>query len=724
MRILVTGGAGYLGSSLVPILIERGHNVRVFDRFCFGEEPLRHVVSSQQCEVVHGDVRRLDAHPGLLDGIETIIHLAGLANDPSCDLDPEMAFDVNVEGTRHLVCAAIRTGGRRFVLASSCSVYGKGVFDLVDEQSPPNPVSVYAETKRAAEEVLAALCGDAFEMVVARPATLFGWSPRMRFDLAINQMAATAVRQGRITVRGGGAQWRPFIHVCDAARAFALLVEAPSDTVCGQIFNIGCDAGNFVIRDLAEHVGGILGNVPVETARDDEDRRSYRVQFGKFQKAFTFEPEYTVRAGALEIEEKLRDAALDPFDEVYFNLRRMKRLLATPVAQGGEPVAARFVPLAQPSLGVEEEEAAIEAMRSGWLTSGPQLDAFEKAFCETVGAAHTVPVCSCTAALHLCLAHLGVGPGDEVVMSPITWASAANTVVNMGAKVVFADVVPDTLNIDPDAVARAVTARTKAIMPVHLAGHPCDLDAVYDIGNRHGIPVVEDAAHALGASYKRALIGSSGQFACFSFYAVKNITTIEGGAVAVKDDAAAQELRLLAANGIRATAWDRRAQDAAVPPPEVVRPGYKYLMGNVSAAIGIEQLKKLERFCAARQRLARMYHTALSDIDEIVLPAVRNDVTHAWHLFIIRLRLEAVTKTRDEIAHALHLENIGTGVHFFGLHLHQYYRETLGIAPEQLPEASKASYEILSLPLYPAMTDKHVRQVAEALKKILTHARK
>ncbi|NIA13975.1 MAG: aminotransferase class I/II-fold pyridoxal phosphate-dependent enzyme [Nitrospiraceae bacterium] len=723
MRVLVTGGGGYLGCHLVPLLLEQGHEVRVFDRFCFGDEPVAAFADYPHCEVIRGDVRRLQEAPALLDGIDAVVHLAGLTNDPSCALDPEMAADVNVESTRELANQAAQHGVTRFVFASSCNVYGHGVFEFLDEESPPNPVSTFAKTKIAAETALLQMAGEHFEPVVARNATLFGWSPRMRFDVAIHHMVAHAVRTNGIKVMGGGNQWRPFIHVHDAARAFLALLEAPASAVSGQVFNVGDDNANIRIIDLARRVAETVGDVPIEIPKDDDELRDYRVQFGKIRDTLGFHCEHTIQDGINEIYDALRGNPIDPFDEIFFNAHRMKRLRATPVGEGGEPIAARFIPLAKPTLGEEEEEAVIEALRSGWLTSGPHLQAFEKAFADTVAAPHAIAVSSCTAALHLCLHHLGVRPGDEVITSPITWASTGNTVLHMGAKLVFADIERDSLNISPEAIERAITDRTRVIMPVHLAGRPCDLDAIHAIGERHGIPVVEDAAHALGAAYKGAPIGNCGPYACFSFYAIKNITTMEGGTITVQNQDDADHLRLLAANGLQATAWERYGRSAVAAPAQVVDPGYKYLMGNISAAMGVQQLKKFASFKAARRRLVGMYRAVLADVDEIALPAATNgDWEHAWHLFVIRLDLDKLTKTRDEIAADLRRENIGTGVHFYGLHLHPYYRETFGLTPEDFPEATAASNEVLSLPLHPQMTDRNVHEVVEALKKVLAHA--
>jgi dTDP-4-amino-4,6-dideoxygalactose transaminase/nucleoside-diphosphate-sugar epimerase len=725
MRILVTGGGGYLGACLAKLLLERGHSVRIFDRFCFGEEAVGDLAKLPGCEIVKGDIRRLQEVQTLLDGVDAVAHLASLSNDPSCSLDAEMAADVNIESTRELANKAMQKGARRFVFASSCNVYGAGMFDILDEDSPPNPVSNFGRTKLEAERLLLSMCNDHFAPVVGRTASMFGWSTRMRFDIAINQMVAAALRNGAIKVMGGGGQWRPFIHVRDAARAFAAMLEEDASKVSGRIFNVGQDDLNWRIVDLVRHVAKIIGNTKVEIEKDDDDLRTYRVQFGKIRDVLGFHCEHSVDDGVRELREALmKHADLDPFNDIYFNVKRLKQLLATPVDEGGEPIAARFIPLAKPCLGQEEEDAVIAALRSGWLTSGPHVKTFEKSLAEITDAPHVVAVCSCTAALHLCLDDLGVKPGDEVITSPITWASTGNTILHMGAKPVFADIRRETLNIDPESIERAITDRTRVIMPVHMAGQPCELDAIYAIGAKHGIPIVEDAAHALGATYKGKRIGSYGDLACFSFYAIKNVTTMEGGAVAVRDPDMAARFRMMAANGMSATAWDRYGRSAVARPPEVIRPGFKYLMSNVGAAIGVEQLKRFSTFQTARKRLAHMYQSVLSDLEEIWIPSVIDDVDHAWYSFIIRLRLDKLSKDRDEIAAALRRENIGTGVHFLGLHLHPYYREMLGTHPEDLPEATAASYEVLSLPLYPLMTEKNVHEVVEALKKALTHARR
>lgn len=724
MRVVVTGGGGYLGTWVTALLLEKGHSVRSFDRFCFSRDAIEEFSGNPNYESVEGDIRNLQNYPNLLDDADAVIHLAGLANDPSCDLDPEMTIDVNIDASLELLNMAARKKIRRFAFASSCSVYGQGVHEFLDELSPTNPVSAYAVSKIDVEKVVLGMKSDTFEPVAARMATLFGWSRRMRFDLAVNQMTATAVTTDKIKVMGGGKQWRPFVHVRDAARAFVMMVEAPAEKISGEAFNVGSDDQNVQILDLAKQVAEVLGGIELDIQREDDDRRTYRVVFDKIKNVLGYETETTIKDAIKEIEADIRAKGYDPFDEQFFNVRRMQTLLKTPVEDGGEPVAPRLIPLAKPIWDEEEETAVLETMRSGWVTSGPHIGKFEQAFAEAVDAPHVVATQSCTVAIHLCLAHLGVGPGDEVIIPPVTWASVGNIILNMGAKPVFADIDVDTLCMAAKSLESGITENTKAIIPVHMAGRAADLDALYAVAHKHNVPIIEDAAHALGTRYNGRKIGAEADFACFSFYAIKNITTIEGGAIACRDEEVANHLRRLAGNGMGVNAWDRYGRSAVPTPPEVVEPGFKYAMGNLSAAIGIKQLRKWPEFHKRRLRLATMYRKSLKEIPEVSLQSVDDPESHAWHLMIIRLDLQKLTKDRNEIAHALRQENVATGFHFYGLHLHEYYRETLGCTPEDTPNATKASSEVLSLPLYPGMSDKNVTEVVDALKKVLNHARK
>lgn len=728
MRLLITGGGGYLGYWVVREALSKGHVVRVFDRFSFlseGMTPETLFVENnfgRNLEIIPGDIRRLQEQQNLLYGIEGVIHLAGLSSDPTCALDPEIAYEVNVECTRELARQCIQSGIRPFVFASTCAVYGQGVFPILDEESPVNPVSVFAETKIEAEKALLDMSSAQFTPRVARMGTLFGISGRMRFDLAVNHMTASAVRNRSILVKGGGNQWRPFIHVRNAAQ---ILVSLASDTdLSGKsgIFNVGWDTQNCTIAALAEKVAARCSQVPVTTARDDDDQRNYKVRFSKIAETVPLPEQISFEEGIDELKVYLDNPDINPFSEAFFNVERMKKLRATPVDAGGEPVAARFIALSKPNLGEDEERAVLQVLRSGWLTSGPQITFFEKSFAEKVNAPYAVSVSSCTAALHLCLAALAIKPGDEVITSPITWASTGNTILTMGATVRFVDVDPHTLNMDPLQLEATITEKTRAIIPVHMAGLSCNMDPIRAIAKRHGIPVIEDAAHAFGSEYRKKPVGAEG-LACFSFYATKNITTMEGGMITTDDESLAHRLRRLAGNGMGSSAWDRYGRSAVSGPAEVLEPGYKYALSNVSAALGVEQLKKFEQFRAARKRIAELYLSVLSDVPELEMPPDAEDGRHAWHLFIIKIRPNTLSVSRNSVIEALRRENIGTGIHFYGLHLHQYYREVLGMRPEDFPQATDVSDRIISLPLHPGLNDRHVQEVVSALKKVISYHR-
>ncbi|MGE3163781.1 MAG: DegT/DnrJ/EryC1/StrS family aminotransferase [Planctomycetota bacterium] len=389
-----------------------------------------------------------------------------------------------------------------------------------------------------------------------------------------------------------------------------------------------------------------------------------------------------------------------------------------PAVEGGVPVRADFLPFSRPSLGDAEEQEVLATLRSGWITTGPRTARFEELLRGATGARSVLAVNSCTAALHLSLVGLGVGPGDEVITTAVTWPSTANVVVHCGATPVFVDIEPETFNLDLSQVEAKITSATRAIVPVHMAGLPVDLDRVHAIAARHGLEVVEDAAHALGASAGGQPIGSRSRFVCFSFYPIKNITTGEGGALAMNREADEERLRVLALHGITRDAWKRYTNEGS-PHWDCVAPGFKYNMPDLCAALGIHQLARLQEFTERRRRLALRYRELLADIEEIILPASLEREGQAHHLFIIMVRPELLRIDRDGFVAALKAENIGTGIHFRGLFLHPYYRDRFGLRSADFPQATFTSDRIVSLPLYPAMSDADVVSVASAIRKLV-----
>jgi len=390
-----------------------------------------------------------------------------------------------------------------------------------------------------------------------------------------------------------------------------------------------------------------------------------------------------------------------------------------------------FLPFSLPTIGEEEIAEVVDSLRSGWITTGPKTKQFEEEFREYIGARHAIAVNSCTAGLHIALAALGIGPGDEVIVPTLTFCSTANVVVHLGARPVLVDVGED-FNITPEAIERAITSRTRAIIPVHYGGQPCDLDAIYSLAARYNLAIVEDAAHAVGAAYRGHKIGSDSLrlaasdlrvVTCFSFYATKNMTTGEGGMITTADDELAERMRLLSLHGMSRDAWKRYTSTGSWY-YEVLLPGYKYNMTDIQAALGIHQLRKLDDFIAIRRRYARMYDEGFADMPEVERPIIHSDRTHTYHLYVIRLNLERLTIDRAQFIEELKALNIGTSVHFIPVHLHPYYRNTFGYRPGDCPVAERLYERIISLPLFPRMTEDDVRDVIQAVKDVISRHRR
>jgi len=396
---------------------------------------------------------------------------------------------------------------------------------------------------------------------------------------------------------------------------------------------------------------------------------------------------------------------------------------STLASLGGRPVRKEFLPFALPLLGEEEKREVLKVLESGWITTGPRTFEFEKKIAAYVGASHAVALSSCTAALHVSLAALGVADGDEVITSTLTFCSTANVILHLRAKPVLVDVERDTLTIDPTQLEKRVTPKTKAIVPVHYAGHPCRMDEIGAIARANGLHVVEDAAHALGAAYRGKKIGIISDLSCFSFYAIKNITTAEGGAVTLENDELANRIRLYSLHGMSKDAWKRYASTGSWY-YEVLYPGFKYNLTDIQAALGLCQLQKLETFLAKRRELAALYDEAFSDMEELSTLSVRSEATHARHLYPILLNLEKLATDRARFIEELRAENIGTTVNFVPVHMHPYYRDTFGYRSGDFPVAEDAYARLISLPLYPRMTTQDAQDVIEAVRKVALHYRK
>jgi len=374
-----------------------------------------------------------------------------------------------------------------------------------------------------------------------------------------------------------------------------------------------------------------------------------------------------------------------------------------------------FLPFNRPSIGPTEIESVVACLKSGWITTGPVCKAFEDQFCQLTGASHAVTLTSATAGMHLALLVLGIGPGDEVITPSMTFASTVNMIIMLGAKPVFVDVDYATLNIDADRIAEKITARTRAVIPVHFAGAPADMDRIIALADRHGLAVIEDAAHAIGTYYKGIHAGGFGKTAIFSFHPIKNITTGEGCIVTLSQEEMEKKIRLLRFHGIERDAWKRYGKGGN-PEYDIQQAGFKYNLTDMQAALGVAQLSRLNDFNRRRTDLVRLYMEGLKGLSGLDLPGIPGyPHVHSHHLFIVK----TLALQREALMEKLSQYNIGYGLHFPATHLLSHVRRLFATGEGMLPETERASASILSLPLFPDMKDEDVYYVCDALRDIL-----
>jgi dTDP-4-amino-4,6-dideoxygalactose transaminase len=376
----------------------------------------------------------------------------------------------------------------------------------------------------------------------------------------------------------------------------------------------------------------------------------------------------------------------------------------------------KFIPFHKPSIGPEEFEAVARVLESGWLTTGPLAQQFEREFADYIGCRYAVAVNSCTAALQLALDALGIKAGDEILVPTYTFTASAAVVAHMGACPVLCDTCPGGFNVDPADLERRITSRTRAIMGIHIAGEPCDLAAIRRIAFRNGLHLIQDAAHALPASCRGERIGSNSEATAFSFYATKTITTGEGGMFVTNNENCARRAALMRLHGISGDAWKRYSREGSWY-YNVIEAGFKMNMPDILAAIGLAQLRKADRFHHRRQEIASRYLNLLSPVEELEMPPLADG--HSWHLFIVRLRSAYLSRSRREFIEDLKHAGIGTSVHFIPLHMHPYYRSHYGHKKGDFPNAENAYERAISLPIYPDMSDGDVEYVANAVKRIV-----
>jgi len=385
---------------------------------------------------------------------------------------------------------------------------------------------------------------------------------------------------------------------------------------------------------------------------------------------------------------------------------------------GGTPVRKTMLNYARQWVDQDDIEAVVKVLQGDWLTTGPSVREFENAVSTYTGANEAVAVNTGTAALHAAAFAAGIGPGDEVIVPPITFVASANCVLYLGGKPVFADVRPDTLNIDSEDIERKITSKTKAIVAVDLTGQPCDHDAIRNLAQQHNLIVIEDAAHALGASYKGRKVGMLQDLTTLSFHPVKHITTAEGGMVLTRDPEKAKRMRSFRHHGIDVDLHKRNVANLWIY--DVINLGHNYRIPDLNCALGISQLRKLDSWLARRREIAERYNRAFSNLPQIEIPYVMSDCVPAWHLYVIRLNLDMLRVGRETIFKALRAENIGVNVHYIPIHWLSYY-QSLGYQKGECPVAEQEYERLVTIPLYPAMSNQDVEDVVTAVHKVIAH---
>ncbi len=394
-----------------------------------------------------------------------------------------------------------------------------------------------------------------------------------------------------------------------------------------------------------------------------------------------------------------------------------------PAIEGGKPVREDFLPYGTQWFDQEEINEVVDTLKSNWITTGPKMRLFEERFKDYVGCKYSVAVNSGTAALHISTSCIDINPGDEVITTPFTFVASANCVIYRGGTPIFADIKRDTYNIDPIEIKKKITPKTKAIIPVHFAGQPCDMDEISEIAEENNLFIIEDAAHAIDAIYNGRKIGTISDLTVFSFHPVKNITTAEGGMVTTNNYNFYEKLLMFRTHGISKDAEKRFGKSGGFY-YDMQLLGFRYNLSELHASLGIHQLNKLESFQKRRREIVKIYNRELGDIEEIVLPFVKKKVKHSWHLYVIQLNLEKLKVDRDYIFKALREENIGVNVHYIPVHYHSYYQNKYGLTKGVLPNVEEIFPRIITIPLFPKMNDDDVYDVIRALEKVLNYYKK
>ncbi|MEW5692169.1 MAG: bifunctional SDR family oxidoreductase/aminotransferase class I/II-fold pyridoxal phosphate-dependent enzyme [Candidatus Hydrogenedentota bacterium] len=714
-NLLIAGGAGYLGTVLVKLLLENNHFVRVLDRCFFGEASLDSFKTNPNFELLKCDIRWIPRET--FNNIDVLIDVSGLSNDPSCALNPDLTLAINRDGSINLAKAAKESGVKQLIFSSSCSVYGSGDTLFLKEDSKCKPVSLYAKCKLIVEEALFNMCDKNFAVTVLRNGTFYGLSKRMRFDLLVNIMTARAFKDKKIFVVGGGEQWRPLVQVEDAATAFLKIINSKREKVAGEIFNVGSDDQNFRVITVANMINDIIPDAKLIKVPEDQDIRTYNVSFEKIKKVLDFVPAHNVPEAIIKIRDALAKGVvkfegdkdeMTVTTERYINLTKFNPMLE----EKDKHIIKRTVEFYKHNIDEKDILNVQQTLYSIFLTTGNITKKFETDLSEYLGVKRVIGTTSCTESLFLVLKALGITQDDEVITTPMSFVATANAIEHCGAKPVFIDVEEETGNIDANLIEDAITEKTKAILPVHLYGHMCDMKKISQIAKKHKLYLIEDCAHCVEGVRDDIRPGAVSDAACFSFYATKNITSGEGGAIGTNNEELANTLVKLRLHGLSADAATRYSGRFKQFDMELL--GYKANMSNVDAALLIGQLSRIEELLSKRERIANRYYEGLSKIKNIRLPAILHNVKHSRHLFTIWVRADI----RDEFIYKLQDKGIGVAVNYKPIHLMKYYAEKYGYKKGMFPVSERIGSETISIPFYPRLTDAEIDYIIESIKDI------
>ncbi|MBN1592720.1 MAG: NAD-dependent epimerase/dehydratase family protein [Candidatus Coatesbacteria bacterium] len=712
-KILVTGGAGYLGCQLCPLLVEKGADIRVFDRLYFSDSGLLSVLDKDRFELVKGDIRAIEKFHWLLDGVWAVVHLASLANDPSCDLSPTMAEEINHLATIKLAKMAQARGVERFVFASSASVYGSCGDKLVGEMSPLLPVSLYARLKIKSERALLAMSDEKFAVTALRQATLYGYSPRMRFDLAINLMTMSAVEKGEIIVLGGGAQWRPFLHVHDAARAIAMVLNSDRKLITSEVFNVGRNEHNLRIRDLADIVADELPDINVEVAPDDADRRSYRVRFDKIGDVLGYQTERTPADGVKEIAEALHGGLLpEPYSTPYFNVMHLKRLMNIPVAEGGETARTKFLPNCLPAISSTDREKISDSLKGiadGQL--GDPIGEFESSLRENFDIAAALLLHSHYLAILGAFSMLKRDGCRSIIMHPFADSRVHTAASQLGFEPIICEIDENTLCFDLDRLRRHLEKGATALVAGSVLDLPEQLEIIDAMLTETQCSLIVDAQNLMGAAICERDITAYGKAVILDLGADQKVTTLGGGAILLRDPA--EKERVIDFLACRLTDG---------PQPFVHR-----LLGlsPISAMLGTSNLERLYDNVATCRNLQKVYDELLMNIPHVRTVPPADGISRSGSRYPVFIDFDELTIDAWRLERLMKAEKIEVRKCAGGCAADIAMARSRGKAAKRSSNISSEVVTLLSqmvfLPLHPAMHADDANDVVQALSKIVAH---